>query len=45
MEFESLKFLELFVCGLVLFQLIVFLFWQMLLKDVLKLIQGEDVAL
>lgn len=45
MEFESLKYLELVVCGLVLFQLIVFLLWQLLLKDLLHLIEGEDLAL
>jgi uncharacterized Rmd1/YagE family protein len=44
MEFGSLKRLELVVCGLVLFQLIVFLLWQMLLKDILHLVSG-DVSL
>lgn len=46
MEFESLKLLELVVCGLVLFQLIVFLFWQIFLKDILRLPLGHgDVSL
>lgn len=43
-EFESLKRLELVVCALVLFQIIVFLLWQMLLKDILHLVSG-DVSL
>jgi hypothetical protein len=45
MEFDSLKRLELVVCALVLFQLIVFLLWEMLLKDILHLVSGEDVSL
>lgn len=44
MEFDSLKRLEWVVVGLIVFQLVVFVFYGMLIKDILGLMNpGDDL--